>query len=316
MLRNVFIKLSMVPQAQPVLSRIPVAEAFARRFVAGETIDEALAVAQALNGAGLNVSLDFLGESVTSMAEAGGAADTYLRLLERIGAGGARANVSIKLTQFGIDVDPQACRRLVRQVAGRAREAGTFLRVDMEGTPHTDRTIALVREIHAEGAPVGTVLQAYLYRTEDDLNALAGAGIKIRLCKGAYQEPADKAFPLKADVDANYVRLTHILLDYARDATPASDDGRTPPLAALATHDERMIAAGRDYVARRRIPGDRFEFQMLYGVRRELQERLAREGVAVRTYVPFGTHWYPYFMRRLAERPANVWFIVSNTFKR
>jgi proline dehydrogenase len=316
MLRNMFIRLSMVPQAQPVLSRVPLAGTFVRRFVAGETIDEAMAAVEAMNRAGLNVSLDFLGESVTTMAEAQAAADTYLRALERIGASGAKANVSIKLTGFGLDLDPQGCRRLVRKVAARAGEAGTFLRIDMEGTPHTDRTIEVVREIHAEGAPVGIVLQAYLYRTEDDLNALAADGVKIRLCKGAYQEPADKAFPRKADVDANYVRLTHILLDHARTAAPASPDGRTPPLAALATHDERMIAAGRDYVARRHIPADRYEFQMLYGVRRELQERLAREGVAVRTYVPFGTHWYPYFMRRLAERPANLWFIVSNTFKR
>jgi proline dehydrogenase len=316
MLRNVFIRLSTVPKAQPMLSRIPVANALVRRFIAGDSVEEALEVAEGLNGAGLNVSLDFLGESVTTMAEAAGAAETYQRVLERIGATGVRANVSIKLTQFGLDLDPEGCRLLVRRVAAAAADAGAFVRVDMEGTPHTDRTIELVREVHATGAPVGTVLQAYLYRTEDDLNALAGAGVKIRLCKGAYQEPADKAFPQKADVDANYVRLTHILLDHARDAAPASADGRTPPLAALATHDERMIAAATDYVARRKLPRDRFEFQMLYGVRRELQERLAREGFAVRTYVPFGTHWYPYFMRRLAERPANVWFIVSNLFKK
>lgn len=316
MLRNVFIKLSMVPQAQPLLARMPVANRVARRFVAGETVAEAVEVARGLNRAGLHVSLDFLGESVSTMAEATGAAETYLRVLDQIGATGVGANISIKLTQFGLDLDATGCGRLVRRVAARAREAGTFLRVDMEGTPHTDRTIALVREIHAEGAPVGTVLQAYLYRTEDDLNALAAAGIKIRLCKGAYQEPADKAFPKKADVDANYVRLTHILLDYARDAEPAADSGRRPPLAALATHDERMVAAGRDYAARRKIPRERFEFQMLYGIRRDLQEQLAREGYAVRTYVPFGTHWYPYFMRRLAERPANVWFIASNLARR
>jgi proline dehydrogenase len=315
MLRNVFIRLSMVPQAQPVLSRLPVANSVARRFVAGETIDEAVSVARGLNEAGLNLSLDFLGESVTTMAEAATAADTYLRLLDRIGTEGVRANVSIKLTGFGLDLDAVGCRRLVRQVAARARDAGTFLRIDMEGTPHTDRTLALVRELHAEALPVGTVLQAYLYRTEEDLIALAEAGIKIRLCKGAYQEPADKAFPAKTDVDANYVRLTHILLDYARAADPADPAGRTPPLAALATHDERMIHAGRDYAARRSIPHDRFEFQMLYGVRRDLQELLARDGYAVRTYVPFGTHWYPYFMRRLAERPANVWFIASNLFR-
>jgi proline dehydrogenase len=316
MMRNMFIRLSMVPRAQPVLSRMPVANAIARRFVAGETIDEAVTIARGLNAAGLEVSLDFLGESVTSMAEATAAADTYLRTLERLGAAGARANVSLKLTQFGLDLDAPGCARLVRQVAARARDQHTFLRVDMEGTPHTDRTLALVRELHAEGLPVGTVLQAYLYRTEEDLNSLAAAGIKIRLCKGAYQEPAELAFPAKADVDANYVRLTHMLLDHARDAAPADGAGRTPPLAALATHDERMIHAAKDYAARRKLPRDRFEFQMLYGVRRDLQEQLAADGYAVRVYVPFGTHWYPYFMRRLAERPANVWFIASNLFRR
>lgn len=315
MLRQIFIKLSLVPQAQPVLARVPVAGALVRRFVAGESITAALATARALNNAGLNLTLDFLGESVTSMVEATAAADTYLRLLDQIAESGVRANVSLKLTQFGIDLDPAGCRRLVRQVAMRAGAIGAFLRVDMEGTPHTDRTISLVQELHTEIDAIGTVLQAYLYRTEADLHTLAGAGIRIRLCKGAYQEPPDKAFPAKADVDANYVRLSRLLLTYSNAHGPADPSGRVPALAALATHDERMIVAARDHAARLRIPRDRFEFQMLYGVRRELQERLAREGFAVRTYVPFGTHWYPYFMRRLAERPANVWFIASNLLR-
>lgn len=315
MLRQIFIKLSLVPQAQPVLARVPVASALVRRFIAGEHIDEAMAVARTLNGAGLNLSLDFLGESVSAMAEAVAAADTYLRLLDQIAEIGVRAYVSIKLTHFGIDLDPQGCQRLVRQVARRAAATGSFLRVDMEGTAYTDRTIALVQEVHSEIAAIGTVLQAYLYRSEADLHTLASAGIRIRLCKGAYQEPPDRAFPAKADVDANFVRLSRLLLSYSNTCGPADPTGRVPALAALATHDERMIAAVRAHIERLRIPRDRFEFQMLYGVRRDLQERLVREGFAVRTYVPFGTHWYPYFMRRLAERPANVWFIATNLFR-
>lgn len=315
MLRQIFIKLSLIPQAQPVLARVPVASALVRRFIAGERIDDAMAVARALNGAGLNLSLDFLGESVSTMAEAVAAADTYLRLLDQIAERGVRAYVSIKLTHFGIDLDPQGCQRLVRQVARRAAATGSFLRVDMEGTAYTDRTIALVQEVHSEIAAIGTVLQAYLYRSEADLHTLASAGIRIRLCKGAYQEPPDRAFPAKADVDANFVRLSRLLLSYSNACGPADPAGRVPALAALATHDGRMIAAARAHIERLRIPRDRFEFQMLYGVRRDLQERLAQEGFAVRTYVPFGTHWYPYFMRRLAERPANIWFIATNLFR-
>ena len=203
----------------------------------------------------------------------------------------------------------------MRRVVERARAAGTFVRVDMESTLHTDRTLEIVRALRQEFTNVGTVLQAYLYRTEQDQAALTQAGVPIRLCKGAYKEPAAQAYPHKADVDANFIKLARQLLERAADAPPA-EAGRLPPLAAIATHDEQMIAAAKQHAAERAVPRDRFEFQMLYGIRRDLQERLAREGYAVRVYVPYGTHWYPYFMRRLAERPANVWFFISNFFRR
>jgi len=316
MLRDSFLFLSRAGWAQTAITRFPLAWQMASRFVAGETIDAAIAVIRALNAKGLDVTLDFLGESMTNEAEATHAANEYVCALEQIAASGVRSNVSIKLTQFGLDLDYDFCLRNVRRVAEKARAVGTFLRVDMEGTPHTDRTLQLVRDLRQDFDNVGTVLQAYLYRAEQDLIELAGNGTRIRLCKGAYQEPPDKAFPLKADVDANYVKLAKILLDLAHSAAPADDAGRGPPLAALATHDEQMITAAKTHIAEKSIPRDRFEFQMLYGVRRDLQEQLAREGFAVRAYVPYGTHWYPYFMRRLAERPANVWFFVSNLFKR
>lgn len=313
MLQHTFLALSRAGWAQDLITRMPVSRQMARRFVSGETIGAATAAARALNAKGLFATLDFLGESVTNEAEARRAADEYLRALDEIAAGGVRANVSLKLTQFGLDLDYDFCLRNVRRVATHARSCGNFVRVDMEGTPHTDRTLALVRALHDEFGNIGAVIQAYLYRSEADLIALADAGIRIRLCKGAYQEPPDKAYPNKADVDANYIKLAQLLLDRSANAK-RSDDGRIPPLAALATHDEKMIAAAQAYAEAHHIPRDRFEFQMLYGVRRELQERLAAEGYAVRIYVPYGTHWYPYFMRRLAERPANVWFFVRSTF--
>lgn len=285
----------------------------AQRFVSGETISAAVAAVRALNAKGLYATLDFLGESVTSEVEARNAADEYLRALDAIAASGVRSNVSLKLTQFGLDLDYDFCLQNVRRVVACARSHGNFVRVDMEGTPHTDRTLAIVRELHREFDNIGAVIQAYLYRSEADVVALADAGIRIRLCKGAYQEPPDKAYPNKADVDANYIKLTQLLLDRSANAG-RSDDGRTPPLAALATHDEKMIAAAKAYAEAHDIPRGHFEFQMLYGVRRELQERLAAEGYAVRVYVPYGTHWYPYFMRRLAERPANVWFFLKSAF--
>jgi proline dehydrogenase len=284
----------------------------AGRFVAGETPDDAIAAIRGLNSRGINATLDHLGESVTNRAEATRAADDYLHVLGKIHASGARSNISIKLTQFGLDLDLDFCARNVRRVLEEARRLDSFVRIDMEDSRHTDQTIAVFRALHHDFDNVGLVLQAYLYRTHADLQSLLAEGARIRLCKGAYKEPPDKAFPRKADVDANYVRLAQLLLDNARRLPPASDTGRVPPLPALATHDEKMIQAAEAHITATGLPRQYFEFQMLYGIRRDLQQRLAAAGYPVRVYVPYGTEWYPYFMRRLAERPANVWFFLTN----
>lgn len=315
MLQRTFLMLSRASWAQRIITRLPPARRTAHRFVAGETIAEAIRAIRALNARGLNATLDFLGESVTNEDEATRAADEYLRALDAIAASGVRANVSLKLTQLGLDLDDDFCLRNVGRVVAHAQLCGNFVRVDMEGTPYTDRTLRLVRALHRDFDNIGAVIQAYLYRSEADLLALTDEAIRIRLCKGAYQEPPDKAYPHKRDVDANFVKLAGLLLDRSARAR-RSEDGRVPPLAALATHDEKMIAAAKAHITTRHIGFDRFEFQMLYGVRRELQERLVQEGFAVRIYVPYGTHWYPYFMRRLAERPANVWFFLRSLFTR
>ena len=314
MLREFFLILSRAHWAQGLITHMPLSRRMASRFVAGSTAAEAIEVLRTLNAAGMNATLDFLGESVSTQDEARAATDEYVHALSLIAESGVRANVSLKLTQFGLDLDTQICIDNVRRVVAEAQRCGTFVRVDMEGTPHTDRTLAVVDALRQEHDWVGTVLQAYLYRTEADLLRLADAGTRIRLCKGAYQEPADKAFPQKSDVDANYVKLAKLLLDRAGRAA-AAGDGRVPPLAALATHDEQMIAAVKGYANEQGIPKSAFEFQMLFGIRRDLQQALVADGYAVRIYVPYGTHWYPYFMRRLAERPANVWFLLSNLFR-
>jgi proline dehydrogenase len=310
MLQQTFLTLSRAGWAQSAITRVPISRQMARRFVAGETIDDAIAAIKGLNAAGMRATLDFLGESVSTKAEAEQASDQYLVALDQISANNLISNVSLKLTQFGLDIDQAFCTANVRRVVARAKQLNTFVRVDMEGTPHTDRTLQLVRELHNEFDNIGTVLQASLYRTEADLIALADEGIRIRLCKGAYAEPADKAFPVKADVDANYIKLAALLLDRA---SKSAGDARgcTPPLAALATHDEKMIDAAKAHAMTHNIPHAQFEFQMLHGIRRELQEQLVKEGYAVRVYVPYGTHWYPYFMRRLAERPENVTFFLK-----
>jgi len=319
MFRSFFIFLSQAHWARSFTTRFRFAWLAASRFVAGETADDAITAIRVLNAKGINATVDLLGESVTTEAEAARAAEGYLLILDKIAAHGVRSNVSIKLTQFGLDIDQNLCLRNVRRVVEKAQVTGNFVRIDMEGTPHTDRTIAVFSVLRKDAqfaGNAGLVLQAYLYRTEADLLALTEAGARLRLCKGAYNEPPDRAFPRKADVDANYVRLTRLLLDRAQTAPPADGSGRIPPLPALATHDEKMIAAAKAYAAEKRLPRKYFEFQMLYGIRRDLQELLVREGYAVRVYVPYGTSWYPYFMRRLAERPANVWFFVSNLFRR
>ena len=318
MLRALFLYLATAAWARAFITRFPLAWRVASRFVAGDSADDAIAAVRALNARGLNASVNYLGESVASEAEAAQAAEAYLLALNKIAAGGVRSNVSVKLTQLGLDLSEDLCARNLRRVLECARATGNFVRLDMEGTPHTDRTLAVFRALRREFDNVGLALQAYLYRTEQDLRDLtadAAPAARVRLCKGAYEEPPDKAFPRKADVDANYVRLTRLLLERAQAAAPADPTGRTPPLPALATHDEKMIAAATACAAEHHLPREHLEFQMLYGIRRDLQDRLAAEGYPVRVYVPYGTQWYPYFMRRLGERPANVWFVLSNLFR-
>jgi proline dehydrogenase len=274
-----------------------------RRFVAGMTVDEAVDAAARLNAEGIDVSLDSLGESVSDVAQAEASAAIYHQLLDAIAARKLRANVSVKLSQMGMDIDPALAERIVGGIVEHAAAEKNFVRIDMEGSEFTEATIAMTERLYARfpGA-VGTVLQAYLHRTADDVERLVGEGIRIRLCKGAYKEPASIAFPEKSDVDANYVTLMKRLVT-------------SPVFCGIATHDERIIDALRKFVAENGVDKRAFEFQMLYGVRRDLQRRLVAEGFGMRVYVPFGTEWYPYFMRRLAERPANVLFLAKNFFK-
>jgi len=277
------------------------ARRFASRFVAGETVDSGVAALEDLNGAGLTASLDLLGESVRNAAEAQAARDTYLDTLDRIKAAGADANVSVKLTQMGLDIDAALCVENVGAIIARAKAHGSFVRIDMEQSDYTDRTLQLFkRTFYPEfGNAVGVVLQSYLRRTEQDVEQIIALGARVRLCKGAYQEPETVAFPDKRDVDATYVRCMERLML----------KGNYP---GIATHDARIIEHAKAFARDKGIQPSRFEFQMLYGVRRDLQHGLRRQGYNVRVYVPFGTQWYPYLMRRLAERPANVAFLVGN----
>ena len=280
----------------------PLAQRLSTRFVAGQTLDQALAVGRKINSEGITLTLDHLGESVSTLEEAAAARDVYLRTLSAIHDSGVQGNVSLKLTQFGLDFSTDQCRANVEQLVQRAVELESFVRVDMESSEYTDRTLDLVRDLHQRYGRVGVVIQSYLYRSKADIEDLCARRIRVRLCKGAYLEPAGVAFQSKADVDRNYVELMKILLDR----------GEYP---AIATHDENMIRETEAYAALRKMPRDAFEFQMLYGIRRDLQRRLVAEGYRLRLYVPFGRAWYPYYMRRLAERPANVFFILRNLFR-
>jgi proline dehydrogenase len=271
--------------------------------VAGETLEEALAVAGKLNAEGIAVTLDHLGESVSTLTEAAEARDVYLRALDALNSGGIQGNVSLKLTQFGLDLSAEQCLANVERLVRRAAEIGSFVRVDMESSAYTGRTLDLVHTLHARHGAVGVVIQSYLYRSQADIEKLCAAKIRVRLCKGAYLEPAAVAFPRKSEVDRSFLELTRYLLQ----------NGVYP---AIATHDEAIIRQTCRFAADRRIPRDGFEFQMLYGIRRDVQRRLVAEGYRLRLYVPFGKAWYPYYMRRLAERPANVFFILRNLFRR
>ena len=278
------------------------ARRLAARFVAGDTWADGLEAGRRINREGIAVTFDRLGESVTSLAEAEVSRDEYLRVLAEISDHHLDANVSIKLTQFGMDISEQACRANVEQLVRKARDLNSFVRIDMESSEYTERTLRLVNDMHAQYKTVGTVIQAYLRRSEKDIENLCAQGIRVRLCKGAYLEPAEVAFQAKSVVDRNFVHLMRILL--AAGTYPA-----------IATHDEKIIQNAKDFANTRQLSRDSFEFQMLYGIRRDLQRKLVAEGYRLRLYVPFGKAWYPYFMRRLAERPANVLFLARNLLR-
>ena len=274
------------------------------RFVAGETIAEAIDFIRELNAEGCSASFDHLNESVANPAEAEGEVKEYLEVLSRIDETGINSNVSIKLTQFGLELDPELAYKNARAVVEDAARRGNFVRVDMEASSVTQQTIDIFKRLRAEFGlnDVGIVLQSYLRRTYADAEELVKLPARIRICKGAYNEPAEVAFPDKKDVDENYVRLMQLLLS-------------SGTYHGIATHDPKMIDATLAFSQREEIPKDAFEFQMLYGIRRDLQRQLAKDGYNVRIYVPYGKHWYPYFMRRLAERPANIWFVTKNLLK-
>src|SRR5689334_3209089 len=321
MLRSFLIYLSKAAWAQKLVTSWGFAWRAASRFVAGETAGDAIRAIRGLNEKCISATLDYLGEHTSSVEEADTATENILSILNEIDKAGVRANVSIKLTQIGMGLDEEICRQNLVRILERVKECKNFLRIDMEDTPYTDITLAMYYSMLQRGfnvSQVGLVVQSYLYRTEADVRKLLEYNTHLRLVKGAYKEPSEKAFPKKADVDANYDLLTKLMIDAALkiEANRISSDRRVPPIPAIATHDEKRIAFAKQYAEKVGLPREALEFQMLYGIRRDLQEQLVNEGYPVRVYVPFGTHWYPYFMRRLAERPANIWFFVSNYFKK
>jgi len=304
-LRATFIALSENRSLRQAAERSSIGQRISSRFVAGTTIEDALKATQATNALGMSVSVDNLGENVTNADEARHSAQLYHKLLDRITENGLDANVSLKLTHMGFDVDRKLAVEIVSSLVQHAKEKNNFVRVDMEGSPYTALTIDLVKEIHLQNGNrgmVGAVIQSYLRRSEADVQELTSEGIRIRLCKGAYKEPPEIAFPEKSDVDGNYVKLMKILL-------------KSGIYHGIATHDEKMIEATIRFAQAEKIPASAFEFQMLYGIRRDLQSALVKQGWRMRVYIPFGTEWYPYFMRRLAERPANALFVAKNLLR-
>jgi len=307
-LRALFISLSENRSLRGVAERSAFGQRLSSRFVAGTGVEDALHAAQVVNQSGLSVSVDNLGENVTNSEEARASAQLYHQLLDEIAKRQLNANVSLKLTHMGLDVDEKLARDLVAGLVAKAAAINprNFVRVDMEGSPYTQRTLDFVHELHrlpGHAGAVGAVIQSYMRNAEDDIQKLLAERIRVRLCKGAYKEPEEIAFQQKSEVDANYVKLMKILM-------------KSGVYHGLATHDERIINQAKSFATNENISRDAFEFQMLYGIRRDLQRRLVREGWHMRVYIPFGTEWYPYFMRRLAERPANALFIARNLLRR
>jgi proline dehydrogenase len=307
MLRAFFVRLSENPSLRTFAESSALGRRVSGRFVAGTSIADAVRATQAVNRASMSVTIDNLGENVANPEEARLSAQLYNQVLDAIAANQLNANISLKLTHMGLDVDEKLAREIVSGLVAKAASMDPpgFVRVDMEGSPYTQRTLDFVHELHAmpgNANAVGTVIQSYLRRSESDIEQLLAERIRIRLCKGAYKEPAEIAFPLKSDVDANYVKLMKILM-------------KSGIYHGLATHDESIIEQAQAFAIREKLSRDSFEFQMLYGIRRDLQRKLARDGWRVRIYIPFGSEWYPYFMRRLGERPANVLFIARNLLR-
>jgi proline dehydrogenase len=304
-LRAAFISLSESRSIRSAAEKTWVGQRLSRRFVAGTQVDDALAATRAMNQLGLGVSVDNLGENVTNADEARHSAQLYHQMLDQMAAQGLNANVSLKLTHMGLDVDQNMAYELASGLVQHAVRINNFVRVDMEGSPYTQRTLDFVHRLHQQpenAGHVGAVIQSYLKRSEKDIEQLIAGKVRVRLCKGAYKEPPEIAFEKKADVDSNYVTLMQMLL-------------KSGVYHGIATHDENMIRATIEFAQKEKIPAAAFEFQMLYGVRRDLQLKLIKEGWRCRVYIPFGTEWYPYLMRRLAERPANAIFILKNLFR-
>lgn len=320
MFRSFFVYLSKADWAKHIIMNWKFAWRAARRFVAGEKLEDGIEAVHNLNAVNINATLDQLGEHTETVADAERATQGILDMLEAIQAAQVRSNVSIKLTQIGLKLDRQLCANNIQKILDLAKKYENFVRIDMEDAACVDDTLDLFYEMRvSKGYPnVGLVIQAYLYRTMNDLSKLMEIPARIRLCKGAYKESAEVAYPHKKDVDANYDRACQLLLDTAlkAGAPTLSADGRIPPIPGIATHDVKRIEFAKNYARKIGLPINAMEFQMLYGIRRDIQVQLAKEGYPVRVYVPFGTEWYAYNMRRLAERPANLWFFISNFFKK
>ncbi|MES0360121.1 MAG: proline dehydrogenase family protein [Anaerolineales bacterium] len=319
MLRYLLIYLSQADWARQIVTRWSFAWRAASRFIAGETLEDAIQVVKSLNAKNINATLDHLGEHTSNVEEARQAKDHILEILKQIEREGVKSNVSIKLTQIGLAVDVELCAENLIEILMFAKENNTFVRIDMEDSQWVKTTLDLfssaIDQCSCEN--VGIVIQSYLYRSEEDVSKLLDVGSRIRLCKGAYMEPEEIAYPKKSDVDENFDHLVELLVSgsFSNGTPTISEDGKIPPIPAIATHDEKRIEVTKQHIKDTGLPKTAIEFQMLHGIRRDLQDSLAAEGYPVRVYVPYGSEWYPYFTRRLAERPANLWFFLSNLLR-
>lgn len=320
MLRASLIYLSKANWARNLITKWNFAWNAASRFIAGESLDDAIEVVKELNKKKINATLDHLGEHTTNEVEAAKATESIIQIFKAIDNAGVRSNVSIKLTQIGLELDDRLCSSNLKKIIQVANDYGNFVRIDMEDSPWVETTLGLFDEMqNVYGLKnCGVVIQSYLYRSVKDVENISRETTRVRLCKGAYKEPPDIAFPKKSDVDHNFDRITKMLIDSSvtHGCPVISEDGKTPPIPAIGSHDPERLDFAKNYAHKVGLPKEALEFQMLYGIRRDLQEEALREGYPVRIYVPYGTEWYPYYVRRLAERPANLWFFISNFFRR